>query len=269
MISGDTALSEAAPQAASENLIPHSPTVIPSSHAVEALADFLNAGDNVTLLCGAGCAGAHDEVIELASRLKAPIVHTLRGKEYLEWGNPFDVGMTGLIGFASGYHAMLDCDTLLLLGTDFPYRQFYPQEARIAQLDIRGEHLGNRCRLNLGVIGDVKATLGLLVERITEKLDKQHLERAVKNYRETRADLDALAALTPGRKPIHPQTVASSEQARNGGRHFHLRCRRAHRVGGPPPEHEWKAPTPGLLFARLDGECDASSHWRSDVRSRS
>ena len=208
VISGDTALSEAAPQAASENLIPHSPTVIPSSHAVEALADFLNAGDNVTLLCGAGCAGAHDEVIELASRLKAPIVHTLRGKEYLEWGNLFDVGMTGLIGFASGYHAMLDCDTLLLLGTDFPYRQFYPQEARIAQLDIRGEHLGNRCRLNLGVIGDVKATLGLLVERITEKLDKLYLERAVENYRKTRADLDALAALTPGRKPIHPQTVA-------------------------------------------------------------
>ena len=103
----------------------------------------------MTILCGAGCAGAHDEVVALAAKLRAPIVHALRGKEHIEWDNPFDVGMTGLIGFSSGYHAMLACDTLLLLGTDFPYRQFYPPEARVAQVDIRGENLGNRCRLHL------------------------------------------------------------------------------------------------------------------------
>ena len=96
----------------------------------------------MTILCGSGCAGAHDELLALGERLKAPMVHALRGKEHVEWDNPYDVGMTGLIGFSSGYYAMLDCDVLLMLGTDFPYRQFYPQGAgvRIAQVDIRAEH---------------------------------------------------------------------------------------------------------------------------------
>ena len=113
----------------------------------------------MTLLCGAGCAGAHDEVVELARKLKAPIVHALRGKEYIEYDNPFDVGMTGLLGFASGYAAMKDCDTLLMLGTDFPYRQFFPEHARIAQIDIRAAALGNRCALDLGIVGTVGDTL--------------------------------------------------------------------------------------------------------------
>jgi pyruvate dehydrogenase (quinone) len=93
------------------------------------------------MLCGSGCQGAHDQVLALADRPKAPIVHAFRGKEHVEWENPFDVGMTGLIGFSSGYYAMLDCDVLLMLGTDFPYRQFYPRGTgvRVAQVDVRPE----------------------------------------------------------------------------------------------------------------------------------
>jgi pyruvate dehydrogenase (quinone) len=208
VIPGDIALLDAGPQVPTENLIPKVPEIVACASDVEALVRFLDAGKRVTILCGAGCAGAHDEVVALAAKLRAPIVHALRGKEHIEWDNPFDVGMTGLIGVSSGYHAMLACDTLLLLGTDFPYRQFYPSEARVAQVDIRGENLGNRCRLHLGIIGDVKDTVTRLVEKVEEKTDSSHLQQARTHYQAARAELDALAAATPARKPIHPQTVA-------------------------------------------------------------
>ena len=152
VIPGDIALKPVSAKAP-HWLIPSKPVVRPSDHDLDSLARLLNADSRITLFCGAGCAGAHDEVVELAGRLKAPIVHAFRGKEYLEYDNPYDVGMTGLVGFASGYAAMESCDTLLLLGTDFPYRAFYPQKARIAQIDIRPEALGNRCPIDLGLLG--------------------------------------------------------------------------------------------------------------------
>jgi pyruvate dehydrogenase (quinone) len=188
-------------------LLPAPPIVRPSDEEVHRLAELLNEGESVTLFCGAGCAGAHDEVVELARRLKAPIVHALRGKEYIEYDNPFDVGMTGLLGFASGYRAMESCDTLLLLGTDFPYRQFYPEKARVAQVDIRAAALGNRCALELGVVGTVTDTLRAVLPLIDEKGDSGHLEGALADYRKARADLDALAESGPRSKLIHPQYV--------------------------------------------------------------
>jgi len=145
------------------------PTVLPPAGEIEKLAQLLNGVERVTLLCGAGCAGARNQVLKLADVLKSPIVHTLRGKEFVEHENPFDVGMTGLIGFSSGYHAMLDCDMLLMLGTDFPYRQFYPTTAKIAQIDIRAENLGRRARLDLGLAGeygDPHVTASVEVHRV-------------------------------------------------------------------------------------------------------
>ena len=188
-------------------LLPTAPTVRPNDDEVRALADLLNTGDSTTLFCGAGCAGAHDAVVELARKLKAPIVHALRGKEHIEYDNPFDVGMTGLLGFPSGYWAMKNCDTLLLLGTDFPYRQFFPEKARIAQVDLRAAALGNRCALDLGLVGTVSDTLKALLPLIREKTDSGHLDRAVAHYRGARADLDALAESGPHSKVIHPQYV--------------------------------------------------------------
>ena len=141
------------------------------------------------------------------STLKAPIVHALRGKEFVEYDNPYDVGMTGLIGFASGYLAMKNCDTLLMLGTDFPYRQFYPEHARIAQIDIRAEALGNRCPLWLGLVGDVKTTLKALLPKLTEHEDTSHLDQALADYRKARKALDALAESGPNSSIIHPQYV--------------------------------------------------------------
>ena len=142
-------------------LLPPAPVVTPAPADLDRLAALLNSGARVTLLCGSGCAGAHDELLALGERLKAPMVHAMRGKEHVEWDNPYDVGMTGLIGFSSGYYAMLDCDVLLMLGTDFPYRQFYPRAAaRGSRRSISGRSRSAAARrVDLGVVGDVRATL--------------------------------------------------------------------------------------------------------------
>jgi pyruvate dehydrogenase (quinone) len=206
VIPGDVAL-KAATAEVPHWLLPAAPQVRPAEREIRALASFLNDSSHVTLFCGAGCAGAHDELIALAGKLKAPIVHTLRGKEYVEYDNPFDVGMTGLVGFASGYKAMKSCDTLLILGADFPYRQFFPENARIAQVDLRPEALGNRCPLHLGVLGDVKATLELLLPQIEEKSHDNHLRTALDDYAKARKDLDRLAESHGGSSEIHPQYV--------------------------------------------------------------
>jgi len=188
-------------------LVPGKPVLRPSDGDLRNLSAMLNDGSRITMFCGAGCAGAHAEVVELAKRLKAPIVHAFRGKEHIEYDNPYDVGMTGLVGFASGYAAMKTCDTLLLLGTDFPYRSFYPETARIAQVDIRPEALGNRCPIELGLLGGVKETLAALLPTIVEKTDTSHLDDALADYKTARQNLDALTESGPNSKLIHPQYV--------------------------------------------------------------
>ena len=188
-------------------LVPKAPVVMPPEEDVQQLATLLNGATRVTLFCGAGCAGAHEEVLALAQKLKSPIVHTLRGKEFMEYDNPFDVGMTGLVGFASGYKAMKSCDALLILGADFPYRQFFPEEAVIAQIDLRPDALGNRCPLDLGLIGNVKETISALLPTVDQKEDSTHLEDAVADYKKARKDLDALAESRPHSTQIHPQYV--------------------------------------------------------------
>ena len=214
VIPGDVALQPAAdvPLAKGASLLPAAPVVMPAKQDLERLAALLNGEGRVTILCGSGCAGAHAELLALGERLKAPIVHALRGKEYVEWDNPYDVGMTGLIGFSSGYYAMLDCDVLLMLGTDFPYRQFYPRGAnvRIAQIDIRAENIGRRAPVDLGAVGDVKATLTAVLPLLKQKWDGAHLAQAREHYARARKALDDLAVGTPGKGLIHPQQVAKA-----------------------------------------------------------
>jgi pyruvate dehydrogenase (quinone) len=184
------------------------PHTVPRPEELDQLASELDRARRVTILAGAGCAGAHDQLIQLAAKLQAPIVHAMRGKEFVEYGNPYDVGMTGLLGFASGYHAMMNCETLLMLGTDFPYQQFYPKNARILQIDIRAEQLGRRSHLDLGLVGGIAETLSELLPRITQRTDRTYLEVCLSNYREARKGLDDLATGKPGQRPIHPQYVA-------------------------------------------------------------
>ena len=213
-IPGDVALlpASAAPVAKGPSLLPIPPSITPARSELAKLAALLNGGSRITVFCGAGCEGAHDQLLQLCERLQAPMVHSLRGKEHVEWDNPYDVGMTGLIGFSSGYYAMLDCEVLLMLGTDFPYRQFYPSGAgvRIAQVDVRVENLGRRAPVDLGVVGDVRATLEALLPLLDQKRDSSHLEQARGHYTKARRDLDELAAPSSGKRRIHPQQVAKA-----------------------------------------------------------
>ena len=208
ILPGDVALQEAV---SSRPFIPFKPPkamVYPSKEEIARLAEVLNSAQKVTILGGAGCAGAHSELIQIAGLLQAPIVHAMRGKEYIEYDNPYDVGMTGLLGFSSGYHAMMDSDLLLMLGTDFPYQQFYPPRAFIIQIDIRGEQIGRRTKVDFGLVGDVRETLVALKPMLHQKSDKGHLRASLDHYKKSRKDLDSYAVGETGRTPIHPQYVA-------------------------------------------------------------
>jgi pyruvate dehydrogenase (quinone) len=172
VLPGDVALQDAVSSRPIMPLEQSKTVVCPSKEEITKLAEFLNLSQKVTILGGAGCAGAHSELIEVAGLLQAPIVHALRGKEFIEYDNPYDVGMTGLLGFSSGYYAMMDSDLLLMLGTDFPYQQFYPPRATIIQVDIRGEQIGRRTKVDLGLVGDVRQTLIALKPMLNQKKDK-------------------------------------------------------------------------------------------------
>ena len=208
VLPGDVALLPAEHTAPRVHVSYERPAICASQPDVAAAARILNDAKKVTILGGAGCRDAHAELVATADTLAAPVVHAMRGKEYIEYDNPFDVGMTGLIGFASGYLAMKDCDTLLMLGTDFPYQQFFPGDARTIQIDLRREQLGRRTRLDLGIVGDVKTTLSALLPLLRRKAARGHLEASRAHYRRARQGLDDLATGPAGVKPIHPQFVA-------------------------------------------------------------
>lgn len=180
----------------------------PDDESLRHAAELINRSSRVIILAGAGAAGAHTELVSLAEALQAPVVHALRGKEHVEYDNPYDVGMTGLLGFPSGYKAIREADLLLMLGTDFPYQQFYPEHAAIVQVDIRGRRLGRRVPIDLGLVGTVKDTITALAPLLRRKDDSAHLDRAVKHYRKTRQSLDALAVNDRDRTPIRPEYVA-------------------------------------------------------------
>ena len=207
VLPGDVALHPASLRGISEKpaLLPPEPVIQPKDADLDALAALLNGAERVTLFCGRGCAGAHAPLLQLAEALKSPIVHAYGGKEYVEYDNPYDVGMTGFIGFSSGYAAMHSCDVLLMLGTDFPYKQFLPKNTKIAQVDIRPENLGRRAKLELGLVGDVGATIKALLPKLTTKTAHGFLDDSVAHYKHARQGLDDLARGTPGHKPIHPQ----------------------------------------------------------------
>jgi len=187
------------------------PSVIrPDDRSLAAAAAALNDASRVTILAGAGCAGAHDQLIALASALKAPVVHAFRGKEFVEYDNPYDVGMTGLIGFSSGYRAMEHCDALVMLGTDFPYRDFFPEDVPVIQVDVRGEQIGRRVAVEYPLVGTVKDTVEALLPMLTAKTDSAHLDTMTAHYRRARARLDKLATDKRNASPLHPQYVAAT-----------------------------------------------------------
>ena len=207
VVPGDLLLDQLDPTPRASAITATRPVVRPGTDELARAVELLDGAENVTILAGAGCAGAHDELVALATALNAPIVHTLRGKEHVEYDNPNDVGMTGLLGFSSGYHAMEEADALLVLGADFPYRQFYPEHAKIVQVDIRGEQIGRRTKVHLPLVGTVRDTAAALRPLLRARKDSRHLDRMRKHYVKVRKSLDDLA-INDHRTPIHPQYVA-------------------------------------------------------------
>lgn len=201
VIPGDVGLADI--DAAAEEIRFFPSHVTPAEPLIEDAAAALNRSKKVTILAGAGTEGAHPELLAIADALQAPIVHTMRGKEFVEYDNPYDVGMTGLLGFSSGYHALKSCDTLLMLGTDLPYQQFYPDEATVIQVDVRGSQIGKRTKVDIALTGTVADTVNALLPLIRTGRSSSFLKTATKHYAKTRKDLDELA--TPSRRTIHPQ----------------------------------------------------------------
>ena len=188
---------------------PRLPHIVPQREDIEEMSAHLEKGERITLFCGAGCEGAHDEVVELAKRLQAPVVHAFRGKEWVEWDNPYDVGMTGLLGYTSGYRAIEHCDTLIMLGTDFPYRPFYPETAKVIQVDRDPSALGRRVPLTQGIIGTVKDTLKELLPLVGQRENTEFIDTIRKEYTKFRENLDSYAAAESDGVAIHPQYFVS------------------------------------------------------------
>jgi pyruvate dehydrogenase (quinone) len=182
--------------------------VVPPASQVRQLADALNAADTVTLFCGAGVRGAHPEVMALAEAVKAPVGHSLRGKEWIQYDNPYDVGMSGLLGYGACHEALHEADLLVLLGTDFPYDSFLPGR-RTAQVDSEAAHLGRRTPLDVAVHGDVGETLRALAPLVEPKGSRRFLDDMLQRHeRALTRVVEAYTGERGQRSPIHPEYVA-------------------------------------------------------------
>ncbi|AZS84298.1 pyruvate dehydrogenase [Streptomyces griseoviridis] len=207
---GDIA-SEAAPDKPVETaLVTSRPTVRPGDAEIDQLVDLIDRARRVTLFCGSGTAGAHAEVMEFAEKIKSPVGHALRGKEWIQYDNPYDVGMSGLLGYGAAYEATHECDLLILLGTDFPYNAFLPDDVKIAQVDVRPERLGRRSKLDLAVWGDVRETLRCLTPRVKPKENRRFLDKMLKKHADAlEGVVKAYTRKVEKHVPIHPEYVAS------------------------------------------------------------
>jgi pyruvate dehydrogenase (quinone) len=207
VLPGNIAAEHCSWQARAIGLLENDSEITPSRQALERAAEILNGTSRVAILAGAGCAGSHGELIAFANALHAPITHALRGKEYVEFDNPFDVGMSGLLGFSSGYAAMKYADALVILGSDFPYPQFFPKDARVIQIDSRGEQIGRRTHVDVALIGTVGSTIRALLPLLQAKSSDEYLKAAQKQYASARKGLDDLATADTGDGPLRPEFV--------------------------------------------------------------
>ncbi|HEY1973467.1 MAG TPA: thiamine pyrophosphate-dependent enzyme, partial [Pseudonocardia sp.] len=209
VLPGDITGEPAAHPTGHSDLVETRATAQPAEASVRALADKINAAATVTLFVGAGVQHARSEVLELAAKVHSPIGHSLGGKEWIQYDNPYDVGMSGLLGYGACYDATHQSELLILLGTDFPYDTFLPQ-ARTVQVDREAAHLGRRTRLELGVEGDVGATLRAVLPLISQKTDRSFLDRMLRRHADSLEKVvSAYTARVETLRPIHPEYVAA------------------------------------------------------------
>lgn len=206
---GDVAAMDATDIDTAVQLYRPQPVIRPSDAELQQLATLLQQAGKVAVFCGIGATDAHDEVLALAGLLKAPVSYSFRGKMGIQHHNPYEVGMTGLLGLASAYKSMHEADVLLLLGTDFPYTPFIPDDNRIVQIDTKPERLGRRARLEMGLCGNVKDTLQALLPLLQEKKDREFLDEMLEFYREVKKRLEAYVEDTGEEDRISPEYVAS------------------------------------------------------------
>ncbi|WP_369042578.1 pyruvate dehydrogenase [Streptomyces sp. Midd1] len=207
---GDIAAEPAPNRTIETALVTSRPSVRPGDTEIDELVAMIDEAQKVTLFCGSGTAGAHAEVMEFAEKIKSPVGHALRGKEWIQYDNPFDVGMSGLLGYGAAYEATHECDLLILLGTDFPYNAFLPDDVKIVQVDVRPEHLGRRSKLDLAVWGDVKETLRCLTPRVRPKGNRRFLDKMLKKHADAlEGVVKAYTRKVDKHVPIHPEYVAS------------------------------------------------------------
>lgn len=209
VLSGDVSEQEAQLPKFRHRLLLQQPVIRPSDRELEALADLINEHEKITLFCGNGCEDAHAEIMALCEKIKSPVVVTLRGKQFLEHDNPYFVGLTALIGHHSGYLAMENCEVLIMLGTDFPYKAWFPKDARIVQIDLRPENLGRRANIHTGLVGDVKETISVLTPLVQEKKTDNHLKEILKDYRRVREGLDKKAKADRSSTTLYPEYLAA------------------------------------------------------------
>jgi pyruvate dehydrogenase (quinone) len=210
VLPGDVAYAEVPAQAPTRSLVTKRPSIRPSEKDLAKLADLINSSKKVALFCGIGCENAHDEVVALAEKVKAPVAHTYRGKPFVEYNNPYDMGMTGMIGFGMAYEAIHECDLLLLLGTDFPYDKFLPTNTKIAQVDIRVERLGRRSKLDLGIWGDVRETLQALMPMLNQRSERNFLDTTLAKHKVKVRKMNVYVDHVGKRLPMHPEPVAAA-----------------------------------------------------------
>ena len=206
---GDIANLPAVPAETTSLIFRNRPVVRPSEDELSQLAVLLNSHKKVTIFCGLGAAEAHKEIIQLAEKLKAPVAYSYKAKMAIQYDNPYEVGLTGLLGIPSAYHSMHECELLVLLGTDFPYTPFMPVQNKIVQIDIKPENLGRRAKLDLGLCGDIKDSLQALLPLVEMKEDATFLDLQLKFYKEVKENL-LIYVKDPGKPDaIHPEFVVS------------------------------------------------------------
>jgi pyruvate dehydrogenase (quinone) len=210
VLPGDLGGADFPAEGSPRSLVSQRPSIRPGEKDLARLAELINSSKKVALFCGIGCENAHDEVVALAEKVKAPSAHTYRGKPFVEYDNPYDVGMTGLIGFGMAYEAIHECDLLILLGTDFPYDKFLPTKCKIAQIDIRVDRLGRRSRLDLGIWGDVRETLQALLPLVNAKQDREYLDTILRKHKEALRKINVYVDHVGTRTPMHPEPVAAT-----------------------------------------------------------
>jgi len=210
VLPGDVAGMEVPKNGVPRSILTHRPPVRPSEQDITRLADVLNAAKRVVLFCGYGCADAHDEVVALADKLKAPVGYAYRGKPFVGYDNPFQVGMSGMLGFGSAYQAMHECDVLVLLGTNFPYDNFLPSKPTIVQIDLNVEQLGRRSKVDLALCGDARETIHALLPMLQPKTDRSFLDTMLMKYQDAVHKLNVYVEHVGKHRPMHPEPVAAA-----------------------------------------------------------